>query len=189
LWTRFFETSWPECKLRDPASQAQIDKCEDELNVSIPLPLQQLLRETDGVSDPNGECLIFSIDEMIECTEDMWFNNDYEQLYQPFVSLLFFGTDAGDNLFAYPILGDKPDKSKVFRWRRDNDSRMYYADGLEQYFYMRWKCLEQRDPMLWDQTLTYKDFDDFNLFLKNAGDADFSPDFSPDSSSPGSMRG
>lgn len=175
--------------MRDPASQALIEKCEDELNVSIPLPLQQLLRETNGVADPNSECLIFSIEEMMECTEDMWFNNEYEQLYQPFVSLLFFGTDASDNLFAYPILGDKPDKSKVFKWRRDNDSRMYYADGLEQYIYKRWKCLEQGDPALWDQKLSCKDFDDYKRFLTGVGEADFSPDFAPDGSAPGSMRG
>jgi len=189
LWTRFFETSWPQCKLREPASQELLEKCEDELNVSIPLPLQQLLRETNGVADPHSECLIFSVEEMLECTEDMWFNTDYEQRFQPFVSLLFFGTDASDNLFAYPILGDKPDKSKVFKWRRDNDSRMYYADGLEQYFYKRWKCLEQGDSALWDQKLSCKDFDDYKTFITGGGGADFSPDFAPDSSTPGSMSG
>lgn len=185
MWTKFFETSWPECKLRQPATKAQLERCEDELNVALPLPLQQLLLESDGVADPSGECLIFSIDEMLEATEDMWFNNEYEQRYQPFESLLFFATDASENLFAYPILGDKADKSKVFKWRRDNDSRMYYADGLEQYLYMRWKCLEQRDPALWDYVRTHKDFGDYQTFLNNGGGDDFSPgDFSP-----GDMRG
>jgi hypothetical protein len=178
------ETSWPECKLAKPASEAMIEKCESELSFTLPLPLLQLLRETDGVTGPNGEVLIFPIEEILECNVDMWFNNEYEGVYLPFVSMLFFGSDEEENLFAYPILGDRPDKSKVFRWRRDTDSRIYYANGLEQYFYMQWKCLEQRNSKLWDQTINCKDFDDYKTFMQTMNQADFSPgDFSPENMS------
>jgi hypothetical protein len=183
LWTRLLETAWPECKLAKPASESMIEKCENELSFTLPLPLLQLLRETDGVIGPNGEVLIFPIEEILDCNVDMWFNNEYEGVYLPFVSMLFFGSDQFDNLFAYPILGDRPDKSKVFRWIRDTDSRLFYANGLEQYFYMQWKCLEQSNPKLWDQTANCKDFDDFKTFMQ-VSQADFSPgEFSPDSMS------
>lgn len=180
MWTRFFETSWPECKLRGPADPAVIDRCEDELSFTLPLPLLQLFRESDGVLGPSGEYLVFPIEEMLETNVDMWLNSEYEGLYLPFVSLLFFGSDAQDNLFAFPILGDRPDKSKIFRWRRENDSRMYYANSLEQYFYMQWKSVQQNNPLIWDQTASCKDFDDFKTFLQNMSEeGDFSPGDQP----------
>jgi len=181
LWTRFFETSWTACKLREPAAQASIEKYEDELNVPLPLPLQQLFRETDGVLGPDDEYLIFPLEELVDCNVELWLGNEYESDYLPLESFLFFGTDSLRNLFAYPILGDRPDKSKVFRWRRDNDSRMYYANGLEQYFYMRWKCFEENNLLLWDQSLMV-DANDFQRFLNSSDEADFSPGGSADMS-------
>ncbi len=185
MWSTFFQTNWHDCKMREPAVASVIERCESELSVTFPLPLLQLLRESDGIVGPRGEFLIFPVEEIIDCNVDMWLNQEYEGIYLPFESLLFFGSDEADNLFAYPILGDRPDKSKIFRWRRDTDSRMFYANGLEQFFYMQWKCYEQNNHLLWDQTASCKDFDDFRSFLPSVTEVDFSPD----DASPGSMSG
>jgi hypothetical protein len=174
LWTTFFERRWPECQLYPPSTDGLLAECETELAFPLPAPLAKLLSECDGVTGPQGEPLIFPLEELVGVNVDMWLNHDYEGVFMPFESLLFFGADKLGNLFAYPVLGERPDKSKIFKWRKDTDSRVFYADGLEQYFYKQWKCYEAKDSLFWDRDNILKDLDDFRLFA-GGDDVDFAP--------------
>lgn len=166
MWRNLFETHWTECKLRDPIENSVIEKCQDELSVAVPDVLLEFYNESDGVLGPDGDFLILPMQELVDTNVDMWLNHEYEGVFMPFESLLFFAYDRTDNMFAYPILGERADSDKIYKWKRETDSRTFYANGLEQYFYMQWKCFKENNPNFWDNEINCKDFDDYRLFLR-----------------------
>ncbi len=166
MWRKFFEQHWSECSLREPVDVSALEKCQDELSVLIPKPLVDMFRETNGVLGPDGEYLILPVEEVVDTNVDMWLNHEYEGLYMPFESLFFISFDQSDDMYAFPILGDKTDAQRIFKWRRESDSRILYAFGLEQYLYKRWKCFLEADPYFWERDINCKDFDDYRMFLR-----------------------
>lgn len=166
MWRNFFERNWSECKLNAPAVEAQLQACEEELSLALPDSLRAFLTESDGLTGPGGIPYVLSAAQIVRTNVDLWLNQDNDEKFMPLECLLFFGRGDRNDLYAYPIRGEQAHEVRIFRWTRDNDSRMFYAEGLEQYLYMRWKAWQQGDAGFWDHTKSCKDFDDFRIFLR-----------------------
>jgi hypothetical protein len=166
VWRNFFKTSWSECKLNEPAVEAQLQLCEEELSLALPTSLRTFLLASDGLLGPDGSAYVLPAAQIVRTNVDLWLNQDNDEKFMPLECLLFFGRGQNNDLYAYPIRGEAAHEVRIFRWQRDNDSRVFFAEGLEQYFYMRWKSLQEADSAFWDHTRSCKDFEDFRTFLR-----------------------
>jgi hypothetical protein len=58
---------------------------------------------------------------------------NYNQLYMPFDSLLFFADAGNGDQFAFPIQAEQIRRDDVFVWNHEDDSRFWVAPDLEKY--------------------------------------------------------
>lgn len=130
MWTDLIVALPGETALHPPATEAAIHECERLLSLPLPDELAALLRETDGVDGDYGAGLIWPIERI--STDNLSFRRspDFQQLYMPFDSLLFFADAGNGDQFALVPHTGRPD---VFAWDHENDSRTWVAPGLNQY--------------------------------------------------------
>ena len=120
-----------------PASDSHILGIETMLNLSLPVKLKGLLKQTNGISDKYGADLIWSANKILEENINFRTNNNFKELYMPFENLLFFGSKINGDLFAFVILNNEITRSDVFIWEHETDSRVWFASGLKKYLQKR----------------------------------------------------
>jgi len=118
---------------RNPASEPEIAKVEEELKIQLHNDLSCLLRETNGVSDKNGCPLIWSTNQIIKENRKLRNQEDFEDLYMPLDCLLFFSDAGNGDLFGYSIHKGSIQKDDVYVWNHENDSRTWVAPSLEKF--------------------------------------------------------
>jgi hypothetical protein len=133
MWSELVNKLTPECQFREPAEQLQIAAAEDALALKFPHELRSLFQETNGVQGPYGIGLVWPV-ERIQ-TDNLAFrsNRDFQELYMPFDSLLFFADAGNGDQFAFAILAGAIQKGDVFAWNHENDSRIWQAPSLAMY--------------------------------------------------------
>ncbi|MEU0580820.1 SMI1/KNR4 family protein [Streptomyces griseoincarnatus] len=119
-----------EAELRAPLDGAALGEAERRLGRAVPAPLGALLRETDGVVDPYGTDVVWSLERVVEQNLLFWSGEAFAGLYMPFDALLFFGDDGGGDQFALVV---EPERDDVFVWEHETDSRVWVAGGLQEY--------------------------------------------------------
>ncbi len=140
--------------------------------MALPAVLNQFYRQSNGLVGPHGDMFVMPIQKLVKTNIEHWLNDDYEDQYMPLESLLFFASRGDGDLFAFSILGEKIQENKIYRWERATDSRIFYAENLEQYLYKRWKCFQEDNERFWDLARDCKDFDDYKVFLRWCREAD-----------------
>jgi hypothetical protein len=116
------------------ADEKRLAAAEANLEVGIPQALREFLKDADGAVCDHGTDVVWSVAK-IE-SENLAFrsNADFEELYMPFDSLLFFADDGGGDQFAFAVHADgQIHKNDVFRWDHESDARIWFASGLSDY--------------------------------------------------------
>ena len=135
-WLEFLQSITTDYVFHSPATYDEIEKVEAKLDLLLPDELKMLLQESNGISDPYGLGLIWNI-ERIE-KDNLYFRQspDYKNLYMPFDHLLFFADAGNGDQFAFAILNGQIQKSNVFVWNHEDDSRQWVAPSLA--IYLEW---------------------------------------------------
>ncbi len=82
--------------------------------------------------------MIWSTQEVIEENLELRAYPDQNNLYMSFESMLCFMPDGGGDLFFCPIQGDgKVNRSDIFVWKHETDSREWVAPNLQQFLETR----------------------------------------------------
>jgi cell wall assembly regulator SMI1 len=117
---------WGEATLYRPATEEEIESCEQALQHRCPDELRSLLAETNGIEDEFGTEILWNAERIGEENRNFRNNPDFAELYMPFDSLTFFG-DAGDgHQFGVAMRGNL----EVYCWNHENDSRTWIAPSV-----------------------------------------------------------
>ena len=129
MW-RELATQFSDVELHDPAPEGSLRGIEEQLGQPIPLPLRELLAETDGIEAQYGTELVWNSEKIL--SENATFRNSEQlrTLYMPFDSLMFFGDNGGGDQFAFVR---SPERNDVFVWDHETDSRTWIAPSLEAF--------------------------------------------------------
>ncbi|WP_237304991.1 SMI1/KNR4 family protein [Streptomyces qaidamensis] len=129
IWREIVE-AFPSAELRDPADTGTLDRIESVLGQPLPGDLRALLLESNGLADEYGTDVIWSADRILG--DNLSFRNDeqHKSLYREFDSLMFFGDNGGGDQFAFVR---RPERSEVFVWDHETDSRILVAPSLKRY--------------------------------------------------------
>ena len=133
-WREFIQILTPEITLRSPASPDEIQRAESSLDVVLPDELKSLLQESDGVEGPYGHGLIWNIERIKKVNLFFRQFSEYKDLYMPFDHLLFLADAGNGDQFAFAILNGKIQRSDIFAWNHEDDSRQWVAPALDVYF-------------------------------------------------------
>ncbi|MCM3364313.1 SMI1/KNR4 family protein [Niallia sp. HCP3S3_B10] len=134
MWKEFISSISNEHHFKEPATNYEIAQIQKEINVQLPEELAELFNETNGVFD-NWNCpLVWSTSQIIE--DNLFFRNfeDYKDIYMPFDNLFFFSDAGNGDLFCYAILKNGTiDKTDIFVWNHEDDSRTWVAASLKHF--------------------------------------------------------
>lgn len=122
-----------ECEFNSAASYFEILSVEEELNVTLPDELKDLLREANGIEYDFGAGLIWSTERIKSDNIEFRTTADFKDLYMPFDCLLFFGDAGNGDQFAYSILNGEIRRNDIFEWNHEDDSRTWAAASLRQH--------------------------------------------------------
>jgi hypothetical protein len=133
-WREFLENIAAEFTFHSPASTEGIEKAEASLDLLFPEKLRSLLKESNGVEGSYGLGLIWNTERITK--DNLFFRqfSDYKDIYMPFDHLLFFGDAGNGDQFAFAILNGKIQRSDIFVWNHEDDSRQWVAPALDVYF-------------------------------------------------------
>jgi hypothetical protein len=129
MWKEMIKRVDPDYIFYEPATFEQIAQVEKTFNVTLPDELKQLLLESNGVDDTGGGNFIFSTEEILK--ENLSMRQEVD--WMPFDHLLFFGGTGDGDLSAFPIINGRIDRTEVFLWYHENDSRMWAGGSLKDY--------------------------------------------------------
>lgn len=131
MWREIIE-EFASAEPRDPAESGALDRTEEALGQSLPQDLRSFLLETDGLGGAYGTDVVWPVERIL--SDNLYFRNDaqFQQLYMPFDSLIFFGDNGGGDQFAFVR---KPERDEVFVWDHETDSRSFVSAGLENYLH------------------------------------------------------
>ena len=132
MWKEFINSITKEQHFKDPAT-SEIEEIQRKLDVVLPDELAALLTETNGVSDDYGS-LIWPTSVIIK--DNLFFRNfeDYRDCYMPLDNLFFFSDAGNGDLFCYAILKNgKIEKSDIYVWNHEDDSRTWVAASLKDF--------------------------------------------------------
>lgn len=116
------------------ATPEELEAVERALGVRLPESLEGLLRESNGVRVTFGTPLVWSADEIARTNREMRDDPRYRETWMPFDHLLFFGGAGVDGiLFAFPIIGGRIGRDRVYAWYPIEDNRELKADSLRDY--------------------------------------------------------
>ncbi|MFC9848366.1 SMI1/KNR4 family protein [Streptomyces sp. NPDC060223] len=107
-----------------------LDRIEAALGQTLPQDLRAFLLESNGVEDEYGTDVIWSAERILSDNLSFRENDRYRSLYMPFDSLVFFGDNGGGDQFAFVRT---PERSEVFVWDHETDSRKLVSSSLENY--------------------------------------------------------
>ncbi|MEU9161915.1 SMI1/KNR4 family protein [Streptomyces sp. NPDC048424] len=123
---------YDEVEWEEPASEQDLRELELQLGQALPAPLRELLLECDGVVDEDGTDVVWSAAQIGLKNGEFRSGGDFSALYMPFDALMFFGDNGGGDQFAFVRT---PQRSDVFVWDHENDSRTWVAADLETYLH------------------------------------------------------
>ena len=86
-----------------PASEKEIGRLEEKMNIRLPAPYRSLLKNTNGCSNAGG-VLIYGTEDLLERNET-WEVNEYAKGY------VAIGDDGGGNVFLMEL---NAEESKIF---------------------------------------------------------------------------
>lgn len=138
MWRELIAALPGETTFREPASEASIRECEQQLGHALPEPLNKLLRESNGAEGVYGLGLIWPVERITTDNLALRSDTDYTRLYMPFEPLLFFADAGNGDQFALTPHIDRPD---VFAWNHEDDSRTWVAPSLAKY--LDWQMTSQ----------------------------------------------
>jgi len=142
-WKQLIKGYARDAEFGQPASESQLAAVEQAIKIRLPDTLRDFLLEADGVTADYGSGVIWSAADIQKNNQKFRTDAGFRSLYMPFDHLLFFGADGGGDRFAFAIHADgQIHKHDVFRWEHENDSRSWFAGGLERFFETRLKKKE-----------------------------------------------
>ena len=124
-----------DCKFGVPAGEAEIAAAEKALGIDFPSELRALLAESNGViSGPHGAILVWPVERIEQDNLFFWTNSDFRDRYMPTDHLLFFGDSGVGDQFAFAVVNGRVQRSDVFEWDHETDSRTRVATSLAHFF-------------------------------------------------------
>ncbi|MFB7179794.1 SMI1/KNR4 family protein [Streptomyces sp. NPDC056257] len=123
---------YDDVELEGPASERDLRDLELRLGQPLPATLRELLLECNGVVDEDGTDVVWSADQIGLKNSEFRTGGDFSSLYMPFDALMFFGDNGGGDQFAFVRT---PQRSDVFVWDHENDSRTWVAADLGTYLH------------------------------------------------------
>jgi len=133
MWKTYINSISAEQQFRDPATDAELTIIKEKLKIELPEELKQLYWETNGVFDEFGCPLIWSIDQIVEDNLNYREDEDYKDIFMPFEHLLFFSDAGNGDLFGYAILNGVIQKTDIYVWNHEDDSRTWVASSLKDF--------------------------------------------------------
>ena len=130
MWRELITNLPVEAEIAEPASAADVDVIETQLGQTVPADLKALLLETNGVVDQYGTDVVWPAEKIAAENADFRTRADFNELYMPFIPLMFFGDNGGGDQFAFVR---QPERTDVFVWEHETDSRRMVTGTLEQY--------------------------------------------------------
>jgi hypothetical protein len=127
MWIELVKSLATETEFHLRATRLEIGKVERALGVTLPLELQQLLYESNGIFVDDGLGLIWSTDQIIKENIAFRSNPEFRDLYMPFDPLLFFADAGNGDQVAFCILNGAVQRPDIFAWNHEDDSRMWAA--------------------------------------------------------------
>ncbi|MEC1441742.1 SMI1/KNR4 family protein [Bacillus sonorensis] len=133
MWSHMLRRLAGEYTFNKPAEPSKLEEIKRKFNIQLPIELENLLKETDGINDEFGCHLIWSTDRIIEENEDLRNGEVFKDIYMPFDCLLFIADAGNGDLFAYSILNSSIQKDDIYVWNHEDDSRTWVAPSLTQF--------------------------------------------------------
>ncbi|GAB3209948.1 hypothetical protein GCM10027294_26350 [Marinactinospora endophytica] len=130
VWRELIGELYPETDLPEPADAAVLDRIEEALGLPVPSELRGLLGEVDGVVNGYGDAVVWPAARIVEDNLAMRAEPDYQELYAPFDTLMFFGDSDMGPQFAYAYTDYGP---AVIVWDHETDQRRLVAVSLRDY--------------------------------------------------------
>jgi hypothetical protein len=120
----------PDAKLQSGCTPAAVKAAEKKLRLRLPDDLAAFLLEADGATGGFwGYDIVWPLDQIVQT--HLIFRSDYRDLYMSFEGLLFFGAAANGDQYGFRVLEQAP--GDVFLWDHEDDSRTWFARGLDHY--------------------------------------------------------
>ncbi|MCS0604426.1 SMI1/KNR4 family protein [Streptomyces sp. LP11] len=129
MW-RELASEYPDVELQGPADPVALDAIEEQLGETLPVPLRELLAETDGIEAEYGTEVIWTAERILTENHSFRRNEQFRDLYMPFEPLMFFGDNGGGDQFAFVRA---PARNDIFVWDHETDSRTWVTSSLESY--------------------------------------------------------
>jgi hypothetical protein len=133
MWCELIERLTTNHKFFPPVSQKEIQEAEKKLMLPLPSSLKELLLETNGINDKYGSGLIWPLQRIVNDNQHFRTFSDYQELYMPFDSLLFFADAGNGDQFAFAICRSQVRRPDIYVWNHENDSRTWQAPSLHHY--------------------------------------------------------
>lgn len=120
------------------ATDHSIAELKSEFNLSnLPGELKEFYKQANGINElmdniKIGE-VIWPIERVIETNKSFRNEPAFKDLYMSFEELFFFSDAGNGDLFAFVALNDKFDRSDIYVWNHENDSRTWVAPNLGKF--------------------------------------------------------
>jgi hypothetical protein len=107
----------------------------------LPGELEELYKQINGVQHKYEETvigdLIWPVEKLIEMNREYRSHQNFKDLYMSFDQLLFFSDAGNGDCFAFVTLNGRFNRSDIFVWSHEDDSRTWVAPNLK-IFIERW---------------------------------------------------
>src|SRR4051812_16179542 len=130
MWKEMIWSAFPDAEFSPPARTEEVDQIERELGQPVPMDLRSLLMESNGVLGEWSIDIVWPAERVVKDNKNFRTHEGFSELYQPFDGLMFFGSNAGGDQFAYVV--NAPEEG-VFVWEHESDERRKVADDLADY--------------------------------------------------------
>ncbi|OQP58131.1 hypothetical protein A3860_07335 [Niastella vici] len=140
-WIEFISTEISkkndiELRFNSPVPESRLIELKEQFGLTqLPFELEQFYRQTNGIDEyiyveKIGE-FIWSIDRVIETNKFNRNSPRYKDIYKSFDDLLFFSDAGNGDLFGFETLNGKFERSDVYVWNHENDSREWIAPNMK----------------------------------------------------------
>jgi len=130
VWRDLISEVAASANFAPPITDAELAQAAATLGGSLPEPLVDLLRESNGVEGEHGLGLVWPLERIVQDNILFRSNPDFAEIYMPFDPLLFFADAGNGDQFAFVWT---PRRDEVFVWDHESDSRRWVAQSLERY--------------------------------------------------------
>jgi hypothetical protein len=133
-YKQFIQSRDENCHFNEPVTDEEILSLENFLGFPIGERYKQLLLEFNGFQNQTGTRLLFSVEEAIETTKEMWDKkNGWSEFCLPFQAMYFMGEVGNGDLFFFPIIKNELVDWKIYLWDHEEDSRNLVGFHLQTF--------------------------------------------------------